>query len=114
MEIIKVILPVLLMIALGVICRKIKLLTQDGVQSIKNIVVKIMLPVAIFSALGKTVYSVETVIIIAIMLGAIIVSFLMGYLLRFLVKGQYRKYIPFMVSIYEGGMMGYPLYINLC
>ena len=27
---------------------------------------------------------------------------------------RYRKYLPFMVSVYEGGSMAYPLYTSLC
>ena len=26
----------------------------------------------------------------------------------------YKKYLPFLVCIYEGGMMAYPLYTSLC
>ena len=51
---------------------------------------------------------------IAVMLGAILLSFGMGFLLRPLVKEPYRKYVPFLVSVYEGGMIGYPLYTSLC
>ena len=29
-------------------------------------------------------------------------------------NGEYRKYLPFMVSVYEGGLMAYPLYTSLC
>ena len=30
------------------------------------------------------------------------------------VEEPFRKYVPFMVSVYEGGMMAYPLYTFLC
>ena len=39
---------------------------------------------------------------------------LLGYAMKPLNKGKYQKYTPFMVSVYEGGMIGYPLFINLC
>ena len=58
--------------------------------------------------------TVDTVVVIAVMLCAILVSFGLGYAIRYLVRPPYRKYIPFLVSIYEGGMIGYPLYTSLC
>ena len=45
----------------------------------------------------------------------LVVSFSIGFLLRPLMPAErYRKYLPFMVSVYEGGSMAYPLYTSLC
>lgn len=114
MQVLAVIFPVILMIGLGVFCRGAKLLSREGVSDIKRLVMSIMLPVAIFHALGSADYGVDLVVRIAVMLGAILLSFGMGFLLRPLVKEPYRKYVPFLVSVYEGGMIGYPLYTSLC
>ncbi len=114
MQVFAVIFPVVLMIGLGVFCRGAKLLSHEGVSDIKRLVMSIMLPVAIFHALGSADYGVDIVVRIAVMLGAILLSFGMGFLLRPLIKEPYRKYVPFLVSVYEGGMIGYPLYTSLC
>lgn len=50
MEILEIILPVLVMVILGMACRKGKLLTQSGIDNMKILVTNIMLPVAIFHA----------------------------------------------------------------
>ena len=44
----------------------------------------------------------------------LVVSFGAGFLLKPLMNGEYCKYLPFMVSVYEGGLMAYPLYTSLC
>ena len=101
------------MLAIGFVGRRLKFLTADGIECIKFIVMKIILPVAVFHALGTTVYRAQTAIVIAVMLAAILISFLLGYLLRPIIKEPYRKYLPFAISLYEGGLMVYPLYTNL-
>ena len=114
MDVLVAVIPVLVMITIGVLCRHAHLVSRVGVTDLKQIVVKIMLPVAIFQALGTAEYTVQTIAIIAMFLAVIIISFLAGFGLRYFIKPPQRKYVPFLVSVYEGGMMGYPLYTSLC
>lgn len=114
MKVIEVILPVIVMLLIGVCCRKWKLLSSTGVQDLKFLVTSIMLPVAIFHALGTADYSRNTGILVGIMLVMLVCSFGLGFLLRPLMNKTYRRYLPFMVSVYEGGLMAYPLYTSLC
>ena len=114
MEILEIILPVLVMVALGMVCRKRKLLDQNGIDNMKILVTNIMLPVAIFHALATAEYSSETGILVLIMFVMLVISFGIGFLLKPLMEETYRKYLPFMVCVYEGGMMAYPLYTSLC
>ena len=114
MEILEIILPVLVMVILGMACRKGKLLTQSGIDNMKILVTNIMLPVAIFHALATAVYSKETGILVLIMFVMLVISFGIGFLLKPFMEETYRKYLPFMVCVYEGGMMAYPLYTSLC
>ena len=73
-----------------------------------------MLPVAIFHALATAEYSKETGILVLIMFVMLVISFGIGFLLKPFMEETYRKYLPFMVCVYEGGMMAYPLYTSLC
>ena len=114
MRILEIILPVLIMLVLGMACRKLKLLTKSGIDNMKLLVTNIMLPVAIFHALATADYSVKTWKLVGIMFVMLVVSFGVGFLLKPLMNGEYRKYLPFMVSVYEGGLMAYPLYTSLC
>ena len=114
MKVLEIILPVLVMLALGIFCRKKKLLNQNGIDNMKLLVTNIMLPVAIFHALATADYNLETGKLVGIMFVMLLVSFGAGFLLRPLMTADYRKYLPFMVSVYEGGLMAYPLYTSLC
>ena len=115
MKVLEIILPVLVMILLGMACKRLKLLDQNGINNMKLLVTQIMLPVAIFHALATAEYNKETGILVGIMFVMLVVSFSIGFLLRPLMPAErYRKYLPFMVSVYEGGSMAYPLYTSLC
>ena len=114
MDVLQIIMPVLVMIILGMLCRKWKILTGEGVANMKVLVTNVMLPVAIFHALATAEYNKETGILILIMLIMLVVSFSLGFVLKPFLKGKYQRYLPFMVSVYEGGLMAYPLYTSLC
>lgn len=114
MKILEIISPVLVMIILGILCRKWKLLNKNGIDNMKALVTNIMLPVAIFHALATSDYGAETAKLVGIMFIMLVVSFGIGFLMKPLMTENYRKYLPFMVSVYEGGSMAYPLYTSLC
>lgn len=114
MDVLQIVMPVLVMIILGMLCRKWKILTGEGVANMKVLVTNVMLPVAIFHALATAEYNKETGILILIMLIMLIVSFSLGFVLKPFLKGKYQRYLPFIVSVYEGGLMAYPLYTSLC
>ena len=114
MDVLQIVMPVLVMIILGMLCRKWKILTGEGVANMKVLVTNVMLPVAIFHALATAEYNKETGILILIMLIMLIVSFSLGFVLKPFLKGKYQRYLPFMVRVYEGGLMAYPLYTSLC
>ena len=114
MNVLEIVLPVLVMIVVGMLCRKWKILTRDGINNMKVLVTNVILPVAIFHALATAEYNKETGILILIMFVMLVVSFGLGFLLKPFLKGTYQKYLPFMVSVYEGGLMAYPLYTSLC
>lgn len=114
MNVLKIILPVLVMIGLGISCRKWKFLSKTGINDMKFLVTNIMLPVAIFHALATADYNLETGKLVLIMFLMLLISFGIGFLLKPLMPGVYQKYLPFMVSVYEGGLMAYPLYTSLC
>ncbi len=114
MKVLEIISPVLVMLILGALCRKWRLLDKNGINNMKVLVTNIMLPVAIFHALATSDYGTETAKLVGIMFVMLVVSFGIGFLMKPLMTENYRKYLPFMVSVYEGGSMAYPLYTSLC
>ena len=113
MEVLEIVLPVLAMIILGILCRKWKLLDQSGVNNMKTLVTNIMLPVAIFHALATAEYSGKIGILVLIMFVMLLISFGAGFWMKRFMDEPYKKYLPFLICIYEGGMMAYPLYKSL-
>ena len=81
MDVLEIVLPVLVMIILGMLCRKWKLLDQNGVNNIKTLITNIMLPVAIFHALATAKYSGKIGTLVLIMFIMLLISFGVGFLL---------------------------------
>ncbi len=107
------VIPVIGMIFLGAALHKYRLLSREGIDAIKFLVSRIMLPVAIFHALSNATYNTSTLLIIVVMLVIDVSTFLIGFVCRGLVQHKYRRYLPYIVSLYEGGMLAYPLFSNL-
>ena len=114
MKIISIVAPVIVMLALGLLCRKLGILTQQGTTVIKKYITTIALPVTIFHAMGTAEYSKDIWLIAGVMIIVVLTGFFVGFLLKGIVKEPYRKYFPYVMTVYEGGMLAFPLYQNLC
>lgn len=101
--------PVLLMFGLGWLCNKKQIFTVQGLAGIKALVGNVLLPVVLFNAFFTAEYSGT----IALTLGVVYVScglgLAAGFLLRRFVK-PYDRYMPFLLTDFEGGMLGYALF----
>lgn len=114
MEMLKALFPVLGMMLIGMFCRKSGLVSEKGIEDLKTLMTRIILPVAVFHALATAEYSLQLFGLVGLMLVFMILPFLLGYPLRPVIGKSYGRYTPFMVAVYEGGMMAYPLYASLC
>lgn len=105
-------LPVFLMLGLGMLCRKTKLLSREGVNTLKSVAVNITLPAVMFSAFATAEYSPSSISIPAVMFVACLAALLLGFagckLLG--IKGRLS---PFMAAGFEAGMLGYALFAIL-
>ncbi len=113
MEVVAIILPVFVMLGLGMSANRFHWVTREGLDGIKLLATNVMLPVVLVNALGTAQYQFSTLLIVGVMLLQLFVALGVGYLARPLIGAQGR-YLPFLTSTFEGGMMGYPLYIALC
>lgn len=114
MEMLKALFPVLGMMGIGMFCRKSGLISQKGIDDLKTLMTQIILPIAVFHALATAEYTAQLFTLVGLMLVFMILPFLLGYPLRKAIPQPYSRYTPFMVAVYEGGMMAYPLYASLC
>ena len=62
-EILQTILPVVIVLFIGVLCRIKKLITREGINALKNVVVNITLPAVLLSAFATTSYSLMDVVV---------------------------------------------------
>lgn len=101
--------PVLLMFGLGWLCNKKQIFSVQGLSGIKALVGNVLLPVVLFNAFFTAEYSGT----IALTLGVVYVSCGLGLAAGFLLKRfvkPYDKYMPFLLTDFEGGMLGYALF----
>lgn len=114
MDTVRVMLPIIVMLVMGYIFQRTKLITESGMNGIKTYIVRIALPVTIFHAMATADLNGQTARIIIVMFLALSVSMGMGFVLRPFIAVPYKKYLPFLITVFEGGMFSYPLYQNLC
>ena len=112
LSVVEMILPIVVTFLIGVMCRKLNLINEDGCATIKTLVSKIMLPTVLFNAFLFADYSKETVVIIIVIFVSQLIILGIGYLLRRLVPSR-AKYFPFVFSTLECGTLGYPLIVML-
>ena len=105
-------LPVFLMLGLGMLCRKTKLLSREGVNTLKSVAVNITLPAVMFSAFATAEYSLSSISIPVTMFAACLLALFLGFAgcRLFGLKGRLS---PFMAAGFEAGMLGYALFAIL-
>lgn len=104
-------LPVFIALGIGILCRAKNIISREGMNAIRNVAVNITLPVVLFASFAAADYSAET---IAIPIGTFVISavgLIIGYLLKKPLKQGHC--FPFMMTGFEGGMLGYGLYALL-
>ena len=107
-EVIKMIIPIVITFMLGVLIKKIKLMDQDGCNTLKRLISKIMLPVVLLNAFMFADYNSGVMVTMAVVFVAMLIIFGAGYALSRLMPER-AKYMPFMFTTLECGTLGYPL-----
>ena len=107
-----VILPVLLALALGVLCRRKALLSRAGVDALKTVAVQFGLPAVLLHTFAVTEYSPMTLAVPLIMYGVCVLAWLLGRRAGRLLHISGR-FLPFLTTGFEAGMLGYALFTLL-
>ena len=102
-------LPVLIMFLLGWFCHNRKIISAEGLKGVKDLVSGVLLPVVLFNAFFTAEYSGKIALTFGTVYAACAAGLAAGFLLRRFVKGRGR-FLPFLVTNFEGGMMGYALF----
>lgn len=109
LSILEMVCPVILMFLLGWMCRQKRIFNLDGLTGIKSLVGSVLLPVVLFNAFFTAEYSGRIALTFAVVYISCGLGLSLGFLLRKFVK-PYGKFLPFLVTNFEGGMMGYALF----
>ena len=111
-DVLKTILPVALMLAIGIVCRRRGIISREGVQALKNVAVNITLPAVLLNAFATTQYSFLDVIIPLIVFAVCVAAWALGK-----VSGRIlhmpSRFVPFLTTGFEAGMLGYALFSML-
>ena len=105
-------LPVFAALFLGVLCRKRAILDRGGVDALKRVAVDICLPAVLFSAFASAEYSAKSILIPLAVFVLCVAALLLGYLAKRLC-GEKSSLMPFLMTGFEAGMLGYGLFALL-
>ncbi|MFR8547195.1 MAG: AEC family transporter [Lachnospiraceae bacterium] len=109
LQVINMVLPVLVMIAIGCLCNKKQIFNMEGLQGLKAVIGNVMLPVVLFNAFLKAEYNLRVLVVFLVVFAGFGAAIAVGFALRRFVK-PYGKFLPFLLASAEGGMLGYTLY----
>ena len=108
-QILSMVLPVLVMILLGRLCATKGILNDERHAGLKAIIGDILLPVVLFNAFFTAQYGGKLLLVFALVFMSCLVALVAGFALKKFVK-PYDKFMPLLMTSFEGGMLGYALY----
>ena len=109
LPILKMVLPVLVMFFLGWLCHRKNIIDDKGRQGLKSLVGNVLLPVVLFNAFFTAEYSGRIALTFGTVYVACVLALAAGFLLRRF-AAPYGRFLPFLVTNFEGGMLGYALF----
>ena len=109
LQVIQMVLPIVVMLALGMVCRRKKIFDMSGLAGLKSVVGDICLPVVLFNAFFTAKYSMAVALIFVLVYAGYALALAAGFGLRRLAT-PHGKFFPFLLASAEGGMLGYALY----
>ena len=108
----RTILPVGLMLFLGAVCRRKQLISREGIQALKTMAVQIALPAVLLHTFAVTRYTVSDVLIPLMMYLICVIAWYLGKILGPRL-GINSRFVPFLTTGFEAGMLGYALFTLL-
>ena len=107
--VLQTVLPVLVMLMIGMLCRSRGLISREGVNALKGVVVNITLPAVLLNAFATTRYTLMDVVIPLMMFLVCLLAWALGRLAGKAFRLNSR-FVPFLTTGFEAGMMGYALF----
>jgi len=108
-QILSMVLPVLVMILLGRLCALKGILNDERHAGLKAIIGDILLPVVLFNAFFTAQYDGKLLLVFVLVFASCLIALLAGFALRRF-AAPYGRFMPLLMTSFEGGMLGYALY----
>ena len=108
MGMLNVVMPVLVMLGIGMVCREKKLISPTGAETLQTLVMNFCLPANLFYNFYKNRIDPETILFPLVLFVLTAGGIYVGKLLCRLFHEQDES-LPFMLTGYEAGMLGYTL-----
>ena len=108
-QILSMVLPVLVMILLGRLCAAQGILNDERHAGLKSIIGDILLPVVLFNAFFTANYDGKLLLVFVLVFISCLLALVAGFALKRFVR-PYDRYMPLLMTSFEGGMLGYALY----
>lgn len=102
------ILPMLLILGIGVLCRKGRVMQKQNIDGLKALIVNICVPVMLLRALYTASYSAEMIWITVMIFTVCLLTLSAGFLYTKLFCAP--QITPYIMSSFEGGLLGLALY----
>ncbi len=109
MGVLQTILPVVVMLVIGIICRRTGLISREGIGALKNVVVNIALPAVLLNAFATTSYTFMDVVVPLLMFAVCFIAWVLGKAGGKALRMPSR-FVPFLTTGFEAGMLGYALF----
>lgn len=106
--ILEMIVPVLVMLGLGMLCRTKGIIQKQALSGLKSFAVNICLPAVLFRAFYNAAYSLDIIIIAVTMFIVCLLALWAGFFFRRV--SRRHRLEPFLMTGFEAGMLGYALY----
>jgi predicted permease len=97
--------PIFILIGLGVLINKIKLLKPETGEELKKIIVNISLPAILFTAFLNIELKLSYIYIFILIFFLCLILYFLGFPVKKLLKIE-SEYVPFLMTGFEFGMMG--------
>ncbi len=104
------VLPVLAMMGIGIMAKRIKLISEKGINEIKSFIVTFTLPATLFQAFYAVKFTWREGMLLILMGAVTLAAFLLGFVVTKLLKLN-ERFAPFLCTTIEGGSIGYALAI---
>ena len=111
-EVLRIVLPVVLMLLIGILCRKKRLIDRAGIDALKNVAVQIGLPAVLLHTFAAADYSLATLVVPLMMFLLCVAAWLLGKYLGRALRME-NRFLPFLTTGFEAGMLGYALFTLL-